>query len=87
MKIRNFVIPGIVIVFAAAAGMQIFWVSPEGRSEKRRVRAQVEKIKTKKYLEENARSEIDFLAKKYDLDVLQDQLDKNKAQRSKNLKR
>lgn len=87
MKIRNFIIPGIAVAVITVIATQIFWVTPEGRNEKRRIRAQAEKMKTKEFLEQNARSEIDFLSKKYDLDILQDQLDKNKALRATNLKK
>lgn len=80
---REFFILGILGVAGYITITQMFFVTPETRDEKRRIRAQHEKEKTKEYLEQSARAEIDYLSQKYDIEILQDQLNKNKKEAKK----
>ena len=76
--LREFFIVAVLGVAGYITVTQMFFVTPELRDEKRRIRAEHEKEKTKEYLEQSARAEIDYLSKKYDIEILQDQLNKNK---------
>lgn len=80
---KELLIPSILVTVLVVTIGQIFWTTPEARNERRRIRAETEKTKTKAFLEKNARSEIDFLTKKYDINILQDQLNKHKKLQSK----
>lgn len=73
---KKLAIPAILLVMTAVIFSK--FSHTETRTNKKEIRAQKEKLETKAFLEKKARAEIDFLSKKYDIEVLQDQLDKNK---------
>ncbi|MCH9812193.1 hypothetical protein K0U07_05495 [bacterium] len=78
MKAKDLVIPSIVIVIAIAVVSQFTWTSEATRAQKKLHRAEIAEKKTKEFLEKSARGEVDVLVEKYDLEILQDQLDLHK---------
>ena len=78
MKARDLVVPSITLVVLVAIISQFSWSSKSAREKQRERRAEIAQQKTKEYLEKSARGEVDVLAEKYDLEILQNQLDKHK---------
>ena len=83
---KQFLVTSILVTLSIVAISQIFWTEPENRDERRKIRAQEEQLKTKALLEKNARSGIEFLSTKYDIDILQDQLNKIRQRQQKEQK-
>lgn len=75
---KNYLIPAVILFSCAIICTKVFFTNSETKTQIRAYKKSKEQKRTKELLESHARSEIDFLIKKYDIEILQDQLNKKR---------